>query len=242
MSLVERGLLVAGSPVIGTDWCLRDPDAWIEPGSRGTRRRAASTDLLVGHWTGGEAGARSYDDDGPHVFRVLRGRTRADGSPMSVGVHFVIGACDEADEHAPVWQLADPGLTACCHVGSAPVNARSVGVEVASAGLPGRLDARSRPRVRVPLLGRVREVLRFYPGQLRSWVRLAEALAGVRRAGLAIPRRVPVFGATRRMSRRELRTWTGAIEHLHVTPTTKVDAGGMLIEALADAGWERAQP
>lgn len=240
--MTDRGLVVGGVALDGTDWCLRDRDAWIGPGSRGTRRRADHVDLLVGHWTGGESGARSYDDDGPHVYRVLRSRTRRDGSPMSVGVHFVIGACSSSDVYAPVWQLADPGLTACVHVGRGTVNARSVGVEVVSAGRPGRADARRRDRIRVPLVGAVREVLRFYPGQIRSWVRLAEALAGTQRAGLAIARRVPVFGASRRMTRRELRTWAGAIEHLHVAPTTKLDAGGLLIEALADAGWERAQP
>lgn len=237
------GLLVAGEVVPGTEWVRRDPDAWWSPGERGTRKRAKVVDLLCGHWTGGEATTRSYDDDGPAVVRGMKARRRADGSPLNVGIAFVIGACGAEDDFAPVWQTADPGRIATVHVGRGDVNARSIGVEVVSAGMPGKFDVRDRPRARVELLGKVRDVLRFYPGQVRTWARLAGALASLEgHAGIAIPRRVPGFLGGRRMALRELRRWSGVIEHLHVPGTTKTDAAGMLCHALADAGWALASP
>lgn len=247
-----RGLVIAGELVPGTDWIRRDPAFWWTSG-RGTRPRARAVDLLVGHWTAGEAGVRDpdgprgplgpYDDDGPRVVRAMRSRLRADGSPMSVGITFVVGACDHGDEWAPVWQTMDPGLVGAVHVGMGSINARSIGVEVVSAGLPGRFDARERPRVRVPVLGRMLEVLRFYPGQLRSWIALAETLAALDgRGGIRIERRVPAPLATRRMTRVEVARYSGAMEHLHVPTTKKIDAGGLLLEALAGAGWALTRP
>lgn len=236
---VERGIVIANSVIDGTDWCLRDPAAWWS-GGRGTRMRAAKIDLLVGHWTAGEAGAKSYSDDGPHIYRVMRNRLK-DGRPLNVGIHFVIGACDREDEYAPVWQTMDPGFHAAVHVGEGRINARSIGVEVVSAGLPGPANVRDRVKINVPLLGRIRPVLAFFPGQVRSWVRLAEALASLNgRADITIDRRVPSFGASRRFVPDELLRYSGAMEHLHVPTTTKIDAGGLLIDALYDAGgWRR---
>jgi hypothetical protein len=241
--VIERGLVIAGRVIPGTEWCLRDPSAWFKPGSLGTRERDPVVNVLAGHWTAGEAGTGSYDDDGPRVFRVMRSRLRTDGTPMDVGVHFVIGACPEDVTFANVWQLADPGLVACVHVGDRSMNKRSIGVEVVSAGLPGPLDTRHRPRTTVALLGRIRSVLRFYDGQLASWVRLANTLAALDGdAGISIPRTVPSTGASARFSRVSMRTWQGAMEHLHVRSTQKVDAAGLLIDALSDAGWDRVQP
>jgi hypothetical protein len=91
--------------------------------------------------------------------------------------------------------------------------------------------------------GRVRTVLAFYPGQVRAWVRLADTLvilAG--RGGVRIPPRVPSYGASARFGRVAARRWAGAMEHLHVPRTTKIDAAGLLVDALASAGWARAQP
>lgn len=244
----ERGLLIAGEVIPGTDWVRRDPRYWWTSG-RGTRPRARVVDLLVGHWTAGEAGTRDpdgaaplteYDDDGPRVVRVMRSRKR-NGRPLNVGIHFVIGACDPSESYAPIWQTADPGEVATVHLGTGTLNARSIGVEVVSAGLPGPLDHRSRPRVRVPLLGRQQEVLAFFPGQLRTWVALAEAVARLEgRAGVHLPRRVPSFGAERRFSAAEARGYAGAMEHLHSPRTRKIDAGGLLVAALRDAGWAPA--
>jgi hypothetical protein len=234
---LSRGLRLDDEIVPGTDWILRDSSAWWVPGERGTRPRAAFRDLLCGHWTAGEATTRRYDDDGPAVVRGMKARKRPDGSPMQVGVEFVIGACEPDAEHAPIWQVADPALTAMVHVGRSVINARAIGVEVVSAGLPGRTDARHRPHVAHEVHGRLIEQLAFYPGQLATWVRLAETLAALEgRHGIAIPRRVPAELA-RALSLRELRAHSGAIEHLSVPPHRKVDAGTQLLRALVDAGW-----
>lgn len=242
---VSRGLVIADELVPGTERILRDSDAWFAPDDHGCRPRAELITVLGGHWTAGEAGLGSYDDDGPRVVRGMRARTKEDGvTPLDVSIHFVIGAsAEDEDAEALIWQTSDPGLNACCHIGDRVIGRKSIGVEVVSAGMPGRLDLRGRPRVAVPLLGRVRTVLRFFPGQLRAWVWLAETLASLDgRGGIAIPRHVPVFGASRRMTRREARRYAGALEHLHAPHTTKMDAGGLLCGALIDAGWERAQP
>lgn len=241
--MTARGLLIANEVIEGTDWIRRDPSAFWQPGERGTRPRAKTITQIVGHWTAGEAGAKRFDDDGPFVVRGMKARrSRKTGELMRVGIHFVIGACAEDDLEATVWQTADPGRVAVSHVARGFVNARSIGVEVVSAGKPGELDTRERPRARVPLLGQTVEVLRFYPGQLRAWRRLAETLAALDgRGGIRIPRRVPEQLGSKRMTLPQLRRWQGALEHLHVGPS-KVDAAGLLVGALLDAGWEAVRP
>jgi hypothetical protein len=245
-------LILAHDVIPGTDWIRHDPSAWWAPLERGTRPRAKVVNKFLGHWTGGEAGTgdpdgnagplSEYDDDGRRVVSGMKARRRQDGALMRVGVHFVIGACDPAEMYAPCWQTADPGITATIHVGDRVIGSSSIGVELVSAGVPGKFDLRRRPVVRAPLLGKTREVLAFYPGQLRTWVRLANTLAAIRRSGIAIPQHVPAIGATRRFTRSEARRWAGGMEHLHVPGTTKIDGGGLLIGALREAGWDGVQP
>lgn len=247
--MIERGLLVADEIVPGTDWITRDTD-YFWTGGRGTRPRASLVDLSIGHWTAGEAGTRDpdgaeplteYDDDGPRIVRVMRARVNpVTGKPLNCGITFVIGACDPHELYANCWQTMDPGRFAPVQVGTGAVNRRSIGTEVVSAGLPGTLDLRKRPITRVPLLGGMKTVLKFFPGQLRTWVRLQELLASLDgRGGIRIPRRVPSFGATRRFTDHELAQYGGALEHVNVPGTTKIDAAGMLITELAGAGWLR---
>lgn len=240
----ERGILIDGDVLAGTDWCLRHPDAWWARGEFGTRPRAARVDLLGGHWTAGEAGRRRYDDDGPFVVRVMKKRLsrKRPGQRLRVSVQFVIGACAPDAEFANVWQTMDLAHDAATHVGMGRINARSIGVEVVNAGLPGRTDIRKRPQTTLEVLGRHRTVLDFFGGQFRSWVRLANALsAACMPSGIEIPRRVPVEEGeplARRFTRGELRRWTGAMEHLHMPNTTKLDAATLLIGALLDDGWD----
>ncbi len=254
--LIESGILCAGEVLSETDWCRRQPNAWWDPAVREdryqVRPRAEMTDLLVGHWTAGEAGAKTYEDDGPRVVRVMKRRMsrRRPGRRLKVSIQFVIGACDPEDTFAPVWQTMEiGGKWAATHVGRGAVNARSIGVEVVSAGLDGQANVRDRSEVDVELLGKTRSVLEFYPGQLRSWVRLATALSSsCLPGGVVIPQRVPVevVGAElvrplpRRLSKTELAVWVGAMEHYHLDNTTKIDAGTLLLQALLDAGWRGA--
>lgn len=254
--MIAHGLLIDGTVVPGTDWILRDSAAWWEVGERGTIRRASLIDLLIFHWSAGEAGLRDpdgpdlplteYDDDGVRLVAAMKDRKHDDGSPMSVAIAFGIGACDPDDRFANVWQCCDIGRVACTHVARA-WNPRSVGVEIISAGMPDkpgarkRFDLRRRPRITVPLIGQERQVLRFFDGQIRSAIRLAEMLAALDgHGGIRIPRRVPASLATRRLSEREAARWKGAGEHCLSPWTNKLDAGGQVMTALEDAGWARA--
>lgn len=278
--MIEHGIIIGGKLLPGTEQVTRDPAAWWGPGDRQTMKRAPIVDLLFGHWTGGEAGDRDpdgpgvlteYDDDGPRVFRVMRSRQK-NGRPMKVSIHFVIGACAPNAPLARIWQTADPGRVAACHVGAVrnipSLNARSIGVEVVSAGLPGPGNVRGRRVLKVPLVGKTRDVLEFYPGQLAAFRWLADQLSldadayadaevGVDPsdararllvdAGIKIPRRVPRDGdfgvlADRRLSRIEADHWTGALEHFCSPATTKLDGGGMLLGELARAGWRPTAP
>lgn len=260
--MAEHGILIEGEPLTGSRWCRRDPDAWWDPSSAADRYqmrpRSDVLDLLCGHWTAGEAGSRSYYDDGPIVVRRMKARMsrRRPGQRLKVSVQFVIGACAPEDEFAPVWQTMDlGGEWTAVHVGRGPINARSIGVEVVNAGLDGRANVRHRPEVEVRLRGEALSVLAFYPGQLRTWVRLANALAGsCLPGGIEIPRSVPaqflrmdpttqaVDALSRRFSGPELRRWSGAMEHFQMPGTTKIDAGALLLRALLRAGWSSIAP
>lgn len=256
---METGFIVNGVVVPGTEWVRRDPRYFFGPGDRGARPRDPVIDLAVNHWTAGEAGARDpdgagplteFDDDGARVVSVMRGRFK-DGRPLHVGITFVVGACGPDDEYAPVFQTADPGVIACVHVGKSWINSRSIGTEFVSAGVPGPTDIRKRPQVTVPFLGfKTKTVLGFYPGQIRSGVRLMDLLTrDDLPGGIRIPRRVPgVSGASRRVfahrrfTVQEARRWRGIMEHYLVPGTTKSDAAGLTLEALADAGYEVVSP
>lgn len=253
---IETGIICAGEILPNTNWCLRQSSAWWDPTDRDDlyqmRPREGVTDIICGHWTAGEAGAKSYEDDGPRVVSVMKRRKsrKRPGRRLKVSVQFVIGACNELDEFAPVWQTMDiGGGWAAVHVGRGSINSRSIGVEVVSAGLDGQPNVRHRPERDVYLLGKKRQVLEFYPGQIRSWVRLANALSGVCIVGgIEIPRRVPVtfvpgrgaYILPRRFSRNELNDWCGGMEHYLMDNTRKVDAGTMLLEALLIDGWSPA--
>lgn len=233
---MSSGLLIADELVEGTDWIRRDPSAWWAPRERGTRARAYTTDMLVGHWTAGHA--RTVEA-GPRVVRSMKARRRPDGTPLVVGIHFVIGW------DGKVWQTADL-TTATVHVGRGPTNARSVGVECCWPGTARQADRLGVPgnveRVTVTVAGRPVDVLLPSPALLAAWVRLAETLAALDgRGGVRIPRRVPE-PLTGRLSGAQARRWQGALEHLHVPGTTKIDAAGLLVGALLDAGWEAVRP
>jgi hypothetical protein len=166
--------------------------------------------------------------------------------PLKVSIQFVIGACKPEDEYAPVWQTMNLDKYAAIHVGRREVYSRSIGVEVVSAGVDGQTNVRNRPRITVDLIGQQREVLEFYPGQLRSWVRLANTLAGITTHGIAIPKKVPTSASggplSRRFYRPEQRDWSGAMEHYLIDSTTKIDAGTLLLRALLDDGWKGTMP
>lgn len=267
---LETGIVCGGEVLTDTSWCIRQASAWWDAESREPHpspnfsgamaldryqmgKRADVTTVLTGHWTAGEAGAKSYEDDGPRVVRGMKrrmSRKRPDRR-LRVSVQFVIGACDPDAEFAPCWQTMDIGTAwSAIHVGRRTVNAKSIGVEVVSAGLDGPANVRDRIELERRYLGKLRRPLEFYDGQLRTWVRLANALSGkCLPGGIEIPRRVPaelvapghVRPLPRRFTRAELSAWSGAIEHYHLPGTRKIDAGTLLLQALLDHGsWSPA--
>ena len=247
-----RGAMIGGEILSGSDWIRRDPNRWWSPGDFGTRAKAERVTVLTGHWTAGEAGGvRNVDNHGPRVYDVLKHRkSRKTKKPLNVSVPFVIGAPADPDDPgvAEVWQFLDPGLVAGIHVGRGWFNAKSIGVEVVSGGLPGRTDSRNRPTAEISnMLGKTREPLIFYPSQIRAWLKLAAMLTGeCLPGGIEIPRRCPAENGAlltnRRMTNREARGWEGAHEHYLMNGTTKVDAMGQLMAALVGDGWDLVEP
>lgn len=252
--VIEHGLAVGGQVVPGTERVIRDLTlsddtrlrgrmrAFWDAGEFGTMPRAPIVNKLVGHWTGGEASSRRYDDDGPFAVSGTKLRKGQSGGPLKASYHFLIGACAPDDEWAPIWQTCDLTV-ACVHVGLRSVYKSSIGVEIVNAGLPAK-EARPREKLARVVAGRSITVLGYYPGQLRSWVWLANTLATsalARQARVEIPRFVPCAASGAPYSRRFTvavqRSWLGAQEHFHVPTTTKLDAGTLLVDALRRDGW-----
>lgn len=224
---IERGLVLDGRVLPGTDWILRDSAAWwsLPADAADLRARTEPISLLVGHWTGGHP--RTGPTAGPRVVSAMRAREREDGTPMSVSIHFVIGW------DGLTWQTADLAHVAL-HAGGRTTNGRSVGVETC---WPGTADQARRLAVdgveeRRLVRGRAVRCLRPSDELVASWVRLARVLSApeTRRltdGRIAIDRvcaspRLPV---------------SGAAEHMSVPGTTKVDAAGYLLDALRADGW-----
>lgn len=246
---VSHGLRIGSTVVPGTEWIIRDDRAWWNLGDYATRQRAQRPTILCGHWTAGTAGAKTPDDDGPVVYNVMKNRPSRVLPPpakMQVSIHFVIGADGKC------WQTMDPLTTVALHVGMGSLNSRSVGVEVVNPGTALTLRSSERvprdvithrmlPTAKLPNGRKVRQ-LAFYPAQIAAWVRLANLLSD----HLPIPRRVP-SGADGdleidRFTRKEAARWAGAMEHYHVTTSTKLDAGTQLLRALMADGWATSIP
>lgn len=211
--------MVHGDVLPDTERVIRDPVAWWQPGERGTRPRGGHrADRLVGHWTGGHP--RTGPTAGPRVVAAMRARKRPDGSPLDVGIHFVLGW------DGLVWQTADLG-TATVHAGCRAINRRSVGVECC---WPGTVTQAERLGVDVEhaVVGHARgqrvRCMAPSPELLDAWRWLYDALTRAQHPVLAIPRQ---RGGMER---------PGAMEHADV-PGTKVDAAGLLVDALTAAGW-----
>lgn len=141
-----------------------------------------------------------------------------------LSVHFV------GEPDGSMVQMADLDRR-CAHAGSR--GNIGIGVEMVSRGLPrkGSADA----TVATTVHGRKMTAVPFTDAHLAAWVALANDLAD--RFGW--PRQVP--DTDRVLTAAELRNWRGALEHLHVS-ARKVDAGMLLVNALADAGWKRVSP
>lgn len=241
--MIDRGLVVAGTVIPGTDLIHRDPRAWWGWERREDRpdlrsRKGRTVELLTGHWTAGPA--RSGPDTAYRVVRAMKARKRNDGTLADVSVHLVLGW------DGIVWQVADLAL-ATVHAGRS-VNLQSIGCECAWPGTEAQAAkiARVLARLKSPapapvgpidvrtVRGRRIRALRPSPELLAGWVALAEMLASLATShpelGIRIPRVIAATGG-KSVPRR------GVHEHLDVPGTTKVDAAGYLVDALAAAGW-----
>ena len=225
--MIERGIVVRGRVIRGSERVLRDSSAWWTAG-RETRPRRWPIDLLVGHWTAGNP--RTGPTAGPAVWRAMEARTGVGGRDLSVSVHFVISW------DGLIWQTLDLEHAAV-HVGHRPTIARSIGVETC---WPGTVAQARRLGLDVWLSETRRvgshRVQCVRPGDalVESWRWLGEVLAGeaAREHGIEIPRiAAPV---DRRLTSTELASHRGACEHVHIPGSTKIDAAGYLVESL---GW-----
>lgn len=240
MSL-DRGLIIGGEIIPGSEWILREPSGWDwarladRPDLR--LRRGTPVELTGGHWTAGPC--RTGLEAARRVVASMRARKRPDGSLADVSVHHVIGW------DGLVFQVADP-LYAAVHMAKV-INLRSVSTEITwpgSAALARRI-ARQLARLKSPVAAPVEpvdvrmvrghriECLRPPEAVLASWVRLCELYASLAVTHPHLGIRIPRVLADPKSPRR------GALEHFMAPGTTKLDAGGYLLEALEAAGWAR---
>lgn len=225
--MTSRGIVVGGRVLEGTERVLRDPAAEWRRG-KDTRPRQWPITALVGHWTGGHH--RTGPGAGRAVWKAMDSRKNADGSDMSVSVHFVVSW------DGLIWQTLDLA-EAAIHVGDRNINARSIGVECCWAGTAkqaarlGAVDVFVERRiVNCSSISCIRPSDEI----IDAWRWLCEVLTSpsAKSLGIDIPRTCAPMG--RQFSRPEMRAFRGVCEHFHVTGTTKVDAAGYLVEAL---GW-----
>jgi hypothetical protein len=239
--MTERGIIIGGEVLPGTERVMRDEGAWWswdDPADRPDLKRRPNGDatVLAYHWTGGPF--RGGRDAGAILVAAMRGRKRADGSDMSVSVHFGIGA------DGAIFQFVDLAI-ATLHIGSA-LNARSVSCEIMWPGTATNAAAiakqlRSKGRVVHPAYDSKAEMrtargaaVRCVPptaAQLEAVVALGEMLAALPpETGVVIPRQLCTKGPPTRRR--------GAMEHQHASGA-KLDCAGYATDALVAAGWAR---
>lgn len=213
--VIGRGIVIGDAVLEGTEQVIRDPAAWWAHGERGTRPRSGHrVTHLVGHWTAGRP--HTGPNAGPKVVRAMKSRKRPDGSPMDVGIHFVVSW------DGLIWQTADLAA-GTVHVGNRKVNASSVGVECC---WPGTL--KQAEKLGMDDAQPARGIARLVPfvackpsdEMLEAWRWLVQALTSARHPLLDVPR---ARGSIERK---------GVMEHCDVPGTKKVDAGGLLVGAL----------
>lgn len=191
-----------GRPVNATVRTWHETGLEFPHGECGSRDRSHPCRLGVLHWTGGEG-------DGPRVHRVLHDR--------GLSIHFAL------DREGVIWQYADPGLTACAHVGKS-ANPVSWGVEVVDYGWVAkgaRVPARGVPRERYEAViqGQKMTVADYLPDQYCALGALCDVVCDT----LGIPR-VVWPGPSELAPWSELGAFTGMCGHMHIS-RRKADPG-----------------
>lgn len=222
---IAHGIVIGGVVLPGTERVIRDSDAWWTEG-RETRPRAGATiDMLIGHWTAGNA--RTGPGAGKRVFDAMEARTGAEGRDLSVSVQMSISW------DGLIWQHADLEV-GCVHVGARPIIRRSIGVECmwpGTAALAARLGLEAEAVTRA-IDGRKVRLCAPSDALLDSWRWLCETLTGTgaRAAGIRIPRQT--LGLRRTLP--ELARTRGGIGEHATLPrgdVVKIDACGLLMDA-----------
>lgn len=222
----ERGIIIGGDVLPGTEFVCRSEDAWWREPSTDIYPRPAGKLItkIVGHWTGGHA--RTGEQAGKQLFDSMSARRKdsnGDGKItredelMDVSVHFGI-AWDGG-----IFQLTDLANAA---IGAGrKLNLESIHVENMWPGLHSQAK-----RLGLPPLPAVRgfargAAVKCYPpsdAMLASWRWLVRALTTASHPLLAIP-----------MARGGDST-AGILEHCDSKVGRKLDAAGLLTGAL---GW-----
>lgn len=211
--MIERGILIGGHVLPGTERVIRDSRAWWAEPSADVYPRPGKIDRIVGHWTAGHP--RTGPDAGVRLFQAMLGRKREDGTQMDVSVHFG-GAWDGA-----IYQFADLA-NATIHV-SRRINLRSVGFEAMWPGTTSQALKLKLPSL-APLTGHARgRSVKVYPPSselLEGWRWLVGALTSADHPMLEIP------------MQRGSEDVPGIMEHMDIRGSSKVDAAGVLVGAL----------
>lgn len=231
---VERGIVLNGVVLPGTDFVLRDTLAWFDPVKDAAdvpKRVHWPITQIVYHWTAGHAhlgGAAAS-----RVVRAMKARLRTDGSLMSVSCHFVVSW------DGLVFQVADLGRMAI-HAGRV-LNRDGIGVEQCWPGTERqmlKLGAAGQVQRRQCVEGPI-DCMRPSESMLAASVRLAEAIAALPPSTrVHVPRVVPA--TTQRMKPAPAARFRGVCEHVHSPGSEKQDCAGYVVDALAAAGWARA--
>lgn len=222
--MIESGLLYNGKVIPGSEWILRDTDAWYPLGDDDTYPRKEDPSLIVWHWTAGPR--RQGPFAAQKTYRAMQARRKDNGEEMSVSAQMVLS------DDGELFQLAD--LNLCCVHADKRFNLRGVSIEYT---LPGtvkqaeKLQVPSMPNQRRLVAGDYIEALVPSPAALATAVRFAELLA----VRFNIPR--VAYTRRTRFTGKDMRLARGACEHYHAASTTKVDAAGFFVDALAAAGW-----
>ena len=226
--MIEHGIVLDGRVLPGTEWVLRDTEAWWDHRDPmqmvDLRERTGPITLLGYHWTGGPS--RMDDEEVRIGIRNMKARRRPDGSLMDVSCSFLTLT------NGSVFQTCDLRF-ASVHMGRA-VNQKSVGVEQAWPGYASqakKLREDSGVVVR-ELRGRKLRLCVPDPRMIAASVRLAQTLtdpAVMLASGglLQIPRTLHRSGPPK----------AGAIEHYQAPNTTKDDCAGVMLDALRRDGW-----
>lgn len=220
-----KGLLDHGVVVPGTDWVVRDTEAWYEAGDDDIYARERPPELLTGHWTAGPR--RSGYAAAQKTYRAMQARRKDDGKEMSVSAQFVLS------DDGIVTQLAD--LKWCCVHADRQFNLRGISLEYAFPGTvaqAAKLGETAGPFERRRVAEAYVQCVTPSAAALAAYVKWAEMLA----KRFDIPK--IAYTRTYRLTTAEMKTVKGAVEHYHAASTTKVDAAGFLCGALVAAGWE----